>query len=231
MDIKTGIVSSEATGMATVIVVEDHPIVREGIRAFLTQTTEHEIVADCGDGATALELVKEHRPDVLITDLSMPGLDGLEVIRRVHRDFPNTAVVVLSMNSGDSYVSLAFRQGALGYVLKNSDIKELSDAIVSASNGKRFISKSLANRTQREPIPADRYELLTAREREILQLVGEGLTTSEISEKLWISVRTVEKHRSNLMHKLKVKNYADLIRFALQRALIPLDIAGDQTAA
>jgi len=210
--------------MATVVFAEDHPIVREGIRALLTQMTEHEVVAECGDGVAALELVKEHRPDILIIDLRLPGLDGLDVTRRVHRDFPSTAIVVLSMHSSDSYVSRAFRNGALGYVLKNADIMELRDAIVSVLNGKRFISKGLRNRAQREPIPADRYELLTTREREILQMVGEGLTMSEISETLSISIRTVEKHRSNLMQKLEVKNYADLIRFALQRGLIPLDL-------
>ncbi|MCH8123737.1 MAG: response regulator transcription factor [Bacteroidetes bacterium] len=209
--------------MATVVIAEDHPIVRKGIRAFLTQTTEHEIVAECGDGIAALELVKEHRPDVLITDLRMPGLDGLEVTRRVHQDYPNTAVVVLSAYSSDSYVSRAFRNGALAYLLKDSDIMELNDAITSALSGKRFISKSLASRTQREPTLTDRYELLTARQREVLHLIGEGLTTPEISEKLSISGRTVEKHRSNLMQKLEVKNYADLIRFALQRGLSPLD--------
>ena len=209
--------------MATVVIAEDHPIVRKCIRAFLTQTTEHEIVAECGDGIAALELVKEHRPDVLITDLRMPGLDGLEVTRRVHQDYPNTAVVVLSAYSSDSYVSRAFRNGALAYLLKDSDIMELNDAITSALSGKRFISKSLASRTQREPTLTDRYELLTARQREVLHLIGEGLTTPEISEKLSISGRTVEKHRSNLMQKLEVKNYADLIRFALQRGLSPLD--------
>ena len=209
--------------MATVVIAEDHPIVRKGIRAFLTQTTEHEIVAECGDGIAALELVKELRPDVLITDLRMPGLDGLEVTRRVHQDYPNTAVVVLSAYSSDSYVSRAFRNGALAYLLKDSDIMELNDAITSALSGKRFISKSLASRTQREPTLTDRYELLTARQREVLHLIGDGLTTPEISEKLSISGRTVEKHRSNLMQKLEVKNYADLIRFALQRGLSPLD--------
>ena len=216
--------------MATIVLAEDHSIVREGIRALLSQTTEHEIVAECGDGVAALELVKEHRPDLLITDLRMPGLDGLELIQRVHQDFCNTAVVVLSMYSSDSYVSLAFQYGALGYVLKSADIKELNDAIASALNGKRFISKGLASRTQRKPILTDRYELLTAREREMLQLFGEGLTTSEISEKLSISARTVEKHRSNLMHKLEVKNYAHMIRIALQRGLIPLDLASSNAA-
>ena len=148
--------------MATVVLAEDHSIVREGIRVLLTETTEHEVVAECGDGLDALELVKEHRPDVLIIDLRMPGLVGLDVTRRVHREFPNTAVVVLSVYSSDSCVSLAFRNGALAYVLKISDIKELNDAIGSALNGKRFISKCLAKRAQRESTLVDRYELLTA---------------------------------------------------------------------
>ena len=217
--------------MATVVLVEDHPIVREGIRAFLTQTSIHEVVAECGDGATALKLVAEHRPDVLIADLRMPGLDGLEVTRRVTRDFPSTRVVVLSMFASDSYVSRAFRNGAIAYVLKNSDIKELNSAIESAIEGQKFMSKGIASRATREPIPLDRYELLTAREREILQLVGEGYTAEEVSDKLSISIRTVEKHRSNLMKKLEVRNHADMIRFALQRGLIPLDIKGDEQAA
>ena len=217
--------------MATILLCEDHPIVREGIRAFLNQTSKHEVVAECGDGATALELVAEHRPDVVIADLRMPGLDGLEVTRRVTRDFPSTRVVVLSMFASDSYVSRAFRNGAIAYVLKNSDIKELNAAIESAIDGKRFISKGIANCANREPIPLDRYELLTSREREILQLVGEGYTADEIADKLSISHRTVEKHRSNLMKKLEVKNHADMIRFALQRGLIPLDIKDDSHAA
>ena len=216
--------------MATVVLAEDHSIVRECIRVLLTETTEHEVVAECGDGLAALELVKEHRPDILITDLRMPGLVGLEVTRRVHREFPNAAVVVLSVYSSDSCVSLAFRNGALAYVLKISDIKELNDAIVSALNGRRFISKGLAKRAQRESTLADRYELLTDREREVLQLIGEGLTALEISGKLRISGRTVEKDRSNLMQKLEVEKPADMIRFALHRGLVPLYINGDITA-
>ena len=217
--------------MATIVVAEDHSIIREGIRALLTQTTEHEVVAECRDGLVALELVKEHRPDVLITDLRMPGLVGLEVTRRVHRQFPTTVIVVLSVYSSDSCVSLAFRNGALAYVLKISDIKELNDAIASALNGKRFISKGLAKRAQRESTLADRYELLSAREREVLQLIGEGLTALEISGKLRISGRTVEKDRSNLMQKLEVEKPADMIRFALHRGLVPLYIDGDITAS
>ena len=112
--------------MTSFVLAGYHSFVREGIRALLAQKTGHEVVAECGDASATLGLVKKHRPDVLITDLNMPGLDGLEVIRRVHRNFPNTAVVVLSAYSSDSIVSLAFRNGAMGYVLKNSDLNELN---------------------------------------------------------------------------------------------------------
>jgi two-component system, NarL family, response regulator NreC len=210
--------------MATVLLVEDHPIVREGIRAFLTQTSLHEVVAECEDGVTALELVAKHRPDIVIADLRIPRLDGLEVTRRVVQKYPSTKVVVLSMYSSDSYVASALRHGALAYVLKNSDIKELNAAIESALAGKRYLSSALSQRESREPVPQDRYELLTSREREILQHVAEGMTAATISEELNISGRTVEKHRSNLMHKLELKNHADVIRYALQRGLIPLAV-------
>ena len=210
--------------MATVLLVEDHPIVREGIRAYLTQTSLHEVIAECQDGVTALELVAKHRPDVVIADLRIPRLDGLEVTRRVVQKFPSTKVVVLSMYSSDSYVASALRHGALAYVLKNSDIKELNAAIESALSGKRFLSSALAGKVSREPVPQDRYELLTSREREILQHVAEGMTAANISELLHISVRTVETKRSTLMHKLEMKHHADVIRYTLQRGLIPLSV-------
>jgi DNA-binding NarL/FixJ family response regulator len=212
--------------MSTIVLVEDHPIVREGIRALISKTTSHRVVAECGDGVAALQLVETHRPDVLIADLRIPGLDGLEVTRRVRKNYPSTVVVVLSMFASDSFVATAFDNGALAYVLKNSDIKELSEAIDSALAGRKFLSKGLAGRVNRGPLASDRYELLTTREREILQLIGEGLTAAQISDRISISIRTVEKHRANLMKKLAVKNHADMIRFALQRGLIPLEIRG-----
>ena len=217
--------------MATIVLVEDHPIVREGIRALITKASSHRIVAECGDGATALKLVATHRPDVLVVDLRIPALDGLEVTRRVRKKFPATAVVVLSMFSSDSFVSTAFQNGALAYVLKNSDIKELNVAIDSALAGKKYLSQGLSKRVNRDPIRSEKYLLLTTREREILQLIGEGLTASEISDKFSISIRTVEKHRANLMKKLELKNHADLIRFALQRGLIPLNIGDENLPA
>lgn len=211
--------------MATIVIAEDHPIVREGVRAFLTKTSPHEVVAECGDGLEALKLVAKFRPDILVVDLRMPGLDGLEVIRRVVQKYSWTKVVVLSMHSSDSYVSRAFQNGALAYVLKSSDIKDLNEAIDSALSGRRFLSRGISLRVDREPAPADRYDSLTTREREVFQLVAEGCTATDIAKRLFISVRTVEKHRSNLMHKLEMNNQAEVIRYALQRGLIPLNTA------
>jgi len=208
--------------MASILLVEDHPIVREGVRAFLDKTSLHEVVAECDNGVTALQLVAKHRPDVVIVDLRIPRLDGLEVTRRVVQKYPSIKVVVLSMYSTDSYVASALRHGALAYVLKNSDIKELNAAIDSALAGKPYLSSALSNKGERTSVSKDRYELLTTREREILQHVGEGMTAAAIAKLLDISVRTVEKHRSNLMRKLGAKNHADVIRYALQRGLIPL---------
>ncbi len=214
--------------MATIVIAEDHPIVREGIRAFLTKTSLHEVVAECGDGLTALTLVAKHKPDILVVDLQMPGLDGLEVTRRVVQNFAWTKVVVLSMHASDSYVSRALQYGALAYVLKSSDIEDLNEAIDSALKGKQFLSRAISDRITRDPMPRDRYDLLTSREREVFQLVAEGSSAVEIAKKLYISVRTVEKHRSNLMHKLELRNQAEVIKYALQRGLIPLSFSANQ---
>ena len=210
--------------MASILLVEDHPLVREGVRAFLDKTTQHEVIAECEDGVTALQLVAKHRPDVVIVDLRIPRLDGLEVTRRVVQKYPSIKVVVLSMYSTDSYVASALRHGAMAYELKNSDIKELNAAIDSALAGKPYLSSALTGKAGRDFDSEDRYELLTSREREILQHVAEGMTAAAIAALLNISVRTVEKHRSNLLHKLGAKNHADVIRYALRRGLIPLTV-------
>ncbi len=214
--------------MATIVIAEDHPIVREGVRAFLTKTSPHEVVAECGDGLSALNLVAKHRPDILVVDLRMPGLDGLEVTRRVVRNYALTRVVVLSMHASDSYVSRALQYGAMAYVLKSAEIKDLNEAIDSALEGRQFLSRALSDRVNREPMPRDRYDLLTSREREVFQLVAEGCTAVEVAAKLYISVRTSEKHRSNLMHKLELKNQGEVIKYALQRGLIPLSVSDDE---
>lgn len=208
--------------MATIVLAEDHPFVREGIRSYLTASTYHTVVAECASGLTALAAVNEHQPDLLLVDLRLPELDGLEVIRRVHEEHPLIRIVVISMHAGSAYVSRAVRNGAHGYVLKNSDVKDLAEAIDIVLRGETWFSPSVSASIDELGTVSDPYDDLTPRERQVLQLVAEGKTASDIKDVLFISARTVEKHRSNLMKKLDLRSHAEVIRYALQRGLIPL---------
>ena len=208
--------------MATITITEDHPFVREGVRAYIERHTHHEVIDECKTGVEAIASVNRMTPDVLIIDLRIPELDGLEVIRRVHRDHPLVAIIVLSMHAGPAYVTRAIRYGARGYLLKNSDVQVLATAIESVLNGGTYFSSSVSQYLCDEGDAVDLYDSLTGREREILQLVAEGRSASEIKDLLFISVRTVEKHRSNMMKKLDFHHHSEIIRYALQRGLIPL---------
>jgi two-component system response regulator NreC len=172
-------------------------------------------------------MVERLEPDVLVLDLMMPGLNGMEVARQVARRVPHTRVVILSMHSNEAYVLEALRAGAMAYVLKESGADELVQAIREVAAGRRYLSPPFSEHTigayrqKAEGAPLDPYHKLTFREREVLQLTAEGLSGGEISEKLFISPRTVESHRANLMRKLNVRNQKELIRYALQRGIAP----------
>jgi two-component system, NarL family, response regulator NreC len=215
--------------MINIMLADDHPIVRQGLRALLESEQNFHLVGEAGDGLEAVRLAIRLRPDVLITDVMMPGLNGLEVTRQVTKSLPQTKVVILSMYTDDSYVLEALKNGATGYVLKDSQATDLVLAIREVAAGKRYLSPPLSERelelyAQRfESVPADPYELLTTREREVLQLVAEGRTSTEIAQQLFISPRTAEGHRANLMRKLGVQNNAELVRYALKRGIVPLD--------
>ena len=213
--------------MATLILVEDHPIVRQGIRMLLQAAPDLSIIAETGDGLEALRLVERLKPDVAVVDLTLPGLDGLEVTRQIKQRIPSTQVAIFSMHSNEAYVAEALRNGATAYVLKESGIEDLVHAIRAVLEGKRFLSSTLHQNqieayAEADEVIKDRYKTLTLREREVLQLVAEGYTSAKIGEKLFISPRTAETHRSNLMAKLGLHVQADLVRYALQRGLIPL---------
>ena len=208
--------------MATVLIAEDHPLVREGIRSYLERSTYHEVVAECASGLTALAKVSELNPDIILVDLRLPEMDGIEVIRRVRQEHPLTKVLVVSMHAGTAYVVRAIRNGAHGYLLKNSDIQDLARAVDLILDGGSYFSPSIASIIDETGELDDPYEQLTTREREVLQLVAEGKTATDIKDVLYISARTVEKHRSNLMKKLGLRSHAEVIRYALQRGLIPL---------
>jgi DNA-binding NarL/FixJ family response regulator len=208
--------------MATILIIEDHPLVREGIRSYLERSTFHEVVGECSSGLTGLAKVGELRPDVVLVDLRLPEMDGIEVLRRVRQEYPLTKVLVVSIHAGTAYVTRAIRNGAHGYLLKNSDIQDLSQAIDAILSGETYFSPSVSTSLDENGSVVDPYEELTSREREVLQLVAEGRTATDIRDILYISARTVEKHRSNLMKKLGLKSHAEVIRYALQRGLIPL---------
>ena len=210
----------------TIVLADDHRIVRQGLRALLASEADFEVVGEADDGREALELVKRLTPDVLVLDLMMPGLNGLEVARQLPRQSPGVRVVVLSMHDDEGFVLEALANGVSGYVLKDSNSSDLVHAVREVAAGRRYLSPPLSDRAieayqQRAKVGAmDKHETLTTREREVLQLSAEGHTNSEIAARLGISTRTAETHRSRVMHKLGLHTQSDLIRYAIRRGII-----------
>jgi two-component system, NarL family, response regulator NreC len=211
----------------TLLLADDHQIVRQGLRAILKTVPDFELAGEAADGLETVRLAERLQPDVLILDLMMPGLNGLEVARQVAKRSPRTRVVILSMHSNEAYVVEALNAGATAYVLKESGAEDLIQAIRAAAAGRSYFSRPLSEealeaytRKTRDAGP-DPYNTLTAREREVLHLTAEGHSGSEIADRLFISARTVESHRANLMRKLGVRNQKELIRYALQRGILP----------
>ena len=209
--------------MATVLIIEDHPLVREGIRSYLERNSHHEVIGECDSGLAGLAKAGELRPDIVLVDLRLPEMDGMEVVRRIRNDYPLIKVLVISMFSGSEYVNRALRNGAHGFLLKSSDLQDLSGAIDQILEGHSFLSSSISSAVDESGNVTDLYESLTNREREVLQLVAEGNSAVEIKNILFISARTAEKHRANLMKKLGLRSHAEVIRYALQRGLIPMN--------
>ena len=213
----------------TIIVVDDHPIVRQGLRHLLEAEPEFRVVGEAEDGIAAIQLLERLKPDILVLDMMMPSLNGLEVLRRLKNISPNTRTIILSMQSADAYVFESLKNGAAGYVLKETGPSELVNAVRQVVLGNQYLSPKLSKRIQTSSgqgildVPSDAYDTLTAREREILQMTVEGRTSHEIGEKLTISPRTIEVHRSNFMNKLGIHNQAELIRFAIKRGILQMD--------
>lgn len=214
-----------------VLLVDDHTVVRQGIKALLAREPDIEVIGEADNGREALERLAELQPDVILMDISMPGLNGIEATRQMRQQYPNIKVVVLSMHTGEEYIFQVLRAGAVGYVLKQSDSMEVLAAIRAALSGGSFLSPPISRTviddyiqradsraSQRaEPGP------LTPREREVLQLLAEGLPNREIAKQLSISIKTVETHRSNMMHKLGVRGKTALVKYALRRGWAALD--------
>ncbi len=213
----------------TIVLAEDHGMVREGLRMLLEGERDLSVVGDTGDGLTALELVTQLQPDLLLLDLMMPGLNGLEIARRTARSAPGTRVVILSMHAGEPYVIKALRNGVAGYVLKDTGGAELIHALREVLAGRRYLSPPLslvaldAYQEKTHTAIWERYDMLTARERETLQLLAEGHSNSAVAQRLGIGERTAETHRANLMRKLQLRTHADLIKYMIGRGIMPAD--------
>ena len=215
--------------MIKIILVEDHQVVRQGLRALLDAEPDFSVVAEASSGIGVADLVERTSPDVLIVDLMMPGLNGLEVTRQVCQRSPDTHVIVLSMHANEAYVLQALSNGAVGYVLKDSSAEDLKQAIRAVIAGRHYLSPPLSERAieiylqKSQAATLDPFDDLTAREREVMQLAAEGYSNPDIATALSISPRTAEVHRRNLMQKLGLRNQTELIRFAIKHGLLSVD--------
>jgi DNA-binding NarL/FixJ family response regulator len=210
-----------------IVLADDHALLRQGLRKILSENPRLEVVGEAGDGLELLELIKAHAPDLVILDISMPHLRGIEAIREIRALQPGLRILILTMHRESEYLVQAIAAGADGYLLKDDAEKDLFFAIDSVSHGKIFISRFLADESRRDWAQIRRgatgttpTDPLTSREREVLKLIAEGRSSREIGQLLYISHRTVERHRANIMDKLNVNKTADLIRYALGKGYI-----------
>jgi DNA-binding NarL/FixJ family response regulator len=213
-----------------VVIADDHHLVRHGIWAILEKEKDIQVVGEAADGREAIELVERLLPDVVVMDIAMPGLNGIEAVKRIRSLGVKTRIIVLSMYSDESLVREALKNGANGYLTKRALTEELLLAVHDVIRGETYLSREVSNYVLESPLDSKvvspetkRYDILTSREREVLQLIAEGNTNSLIAERLGISEKTVEKHRSNLMSKLKVHDVVSLVRIAIRQRLIFLD--------
>ena len=216
--------------MVTIVLADDHAIVRQGLRTLLESHEQMNVVGEAADGREALALVKRRRPAVLIADLMMPGVNGLQLTSNVSRLKLNTSVILLSMYRDEAYVLEAFKNGAAAYLAKESSGAELFEAIEETLAGRRYLSPAISDASRnsyafqgsalraKTPVP-DRYATLTARERKVLQFVVEGTSSRDIADRLKVSARAVEADRKSLMRKLDLKTPGGMIRYALQRGV------------
>jgi len=210
----------------SIVLADDHNVVRQGLKALLENVPDFEILDECDDADKAVEIVKDKKPSVLILDLMMKGISSLRVVRQMYNYSPGTGVIILSMYDNERYIVESLRAGAKSYVLKGSMAEELIRAIREVTAGHRYLGLPISERAisafmQKADVgDYDLYETLTNREREVLHMVAQGFTNVEIAERLYISSRTVEVHRSNMMRKLRLRNHTQLVQFALERKIL-----------
>ena len=211
------------------IIVDDHALIRAGIRSLLANVAEFEVVGEASDGVEAIKLVAELRPQVVLTDIAMPNMNGLVVTERIVRDYPEVRVIIVSMHATEEFVGQAVKAGAVGYLLKDTDSAELQFAINAVVRGESYLTPAISKRVmtsymhlindtqQRQENP------LTPRQREILRLIAEGQSTKAVAKTLDISAKTVETHRSQIMERLSIHDIPGLVRYAMRTGLVPTE--------
>lgn len=215
-----------------ILIVDDHEVVRDGLKNILTSLDNISIAGEAGNGEDAVKMYTSLKPDLVIMDISMPGMNGIEATRVIKEKDPDARILILTMHDNQEYLNQIIRSGAKGFILKNTDKEELLDAVKTVANGDNFFSKDISKliidnyiRTAKETEKNDGYKEvpLTKREIEILKLIASGYSNQEIANILYISYNTVDTHRKNIMHKLSIKNTAGLVRYAIEKGLISLN--------
>ncbi len=217
----------------TVLIVDDHPLFREGLKSLLARHSSFEVIGEAGNGNDGLKKAKKLMPDLVVMDISLPDQSGIEVTGKIRSLLPETRVIVLSMHTKIDYITEAFRQGATGYVVKESATEKLMECLELVSKGEYFVDSSLSQRVVKSLLESDEkerkitddgYNTLTPREQQVMRLIAEGHSTKQIAENLFISAKTVENHRSNIMSKLEVHTIMELVRYAARLGLIDVDL-------
>jgi two-component system response regulator NreC len=216
---ETGGEETERGNATTVVLADDHAVVRSALKLMLDREPEIEVVAEAGDGESAARYTKGHRPDVLILDINMPGGSGLSAIPKIREQSPDTRIVVLTMQEETAFAREALQAGVLGYILKEAAGEELVKAVRMAAQGRTYLQPELGARLAAEP-EAVSPDDLSERELEVLRLIALGHTNNEIAERLFLSVRTVESHRAHIQQKLAMNTRSELVRYAIERGLI-----------
>lgn len=215
-----------------ILIVDDHEVVRDGLKNILLSLNNVAIVGEAANGEDSISMYDSLKPDLVIMDISMPGMNGIEATRIIKENDPNAKILILTMHDNQEYLNQIIRSGAKGFVLKNTDKEELLDAVKTVSSGENFFSKDISKliienyiRSAKETDKNEGYKEvpLTKREIEILKYIAEGNSNQEIANKLYISYNTVDTHRKNIMHKLSIKNTAGLVRYAIEKGLIALN--------